>query len=483
MLILLGVIILIGCERWGDRHSIQEYKKFIMKTARILAVLCGCATAGVFRFAPGASATPEDPLQRKGAQKCVAGDEDCDRDPGTVPVDPAREAQPDTASSIPPAFPAATRAEGIPSSPYALPLLGTYRKTMEIEDEIAKACGSYGVPLPLARAVCMYESGGDDRLTSGAGAHGYFQVMPATFRLMKVQTNIEAGVKYLGSLVREFGREDDALAAYNGGPGRVKKGRPMPIESLQYVVGVGIYRTLLTREEPEIREAASRLQLYRIEMGDTWATLAAKTGVPVANLRLYNPYLATRPLARGAVLAYPTEGPESVFSPPAAGSPPGPVYVTRRGDNYLLLAFAFDVDLDTFRKDNTLWRVQPPFEGMRLVVNARAQASDPGMRIAQGLPADDASAPADRAAGSESPLPLTGKSGHIGGAGGLTFVAEKDALDNLATVRAVVHKVRPGDTLNRIANLYGVSVAALRKANRLKRSHIRLGQVLKIPAA
>ena len=71
----------------------------------------------------------------------------------------------------------------------------------------------------LARAVCMYESGGNGQLTSGAGANGYFQVMPATFRLMRVPTNIEAGIKYLGQLVAQFGREDYALAAYNGGPG------------------------------------------------------------------------------------------------------------------------------------------------------------------------------------------------------------------------------------------------------------------------
>jgi soluble lytic murein transglycosylase-like protein len=52
---------------------------------------------------------------------------------------------------------------------------------MEIEKAIQQACDVYGVPMALARAVCMYESGANDNLTSGAGAHGYFQVMPATF--------------------------------------------------------------------------------------------------------------------------------------------------------------------------------------------------------------------------------------------------------------------------------------------------------------
>ena len=43
------------------------------------------------------------------------------------------------------------------------------------------------------------------------------------------------------------------------------------------------------------------------------------------------------------------------------------------------------------------------------------------------------------------------------------------------------HRVGRGDTLSEIAQRYGVSVASLRTANRLKRSEIRPGQVLKIP--
>ena len=58
---------------------------------------------------------------------------------------------------------------------------------------------------------------------SSAGARGYFQVMPATFRELRVDTNIEAGIKYLARQVSRFGREDYALAAYNGGPGRVSR--------------------------------------------------------------------------------------------------------------------------------------------------------------------------------------------------------------------------------------------------------------------
>ena len=104
--------------------------------------------------------------------------------------------------------------------------LGMYRKVMEIEDDISKYADKYDVDLTLARALCIQESGGNANLNSWAGAKGYFQVMPSTFRTLKVKTNIEAGIKYLSQMIRRFDREDYALGAYNGGPGRVARGRP-----------------------------------------------------------------------------------------------------------------------------------------------------------------------------------------------------------------------------------------------------------------
>ncbi len=48
--------------------------------------------------------------------------------------------------------------------------LGLYRKVMEIEDRIGTHAATYGLDYDLARAVCLYESGGNARLTSWAGA-------------------------------------------------------------------------------------------------------------------------------------------------------------------------------------------------------------------------------------------------------------------------------------------------------------------------
>src|SRR5262245_23570785 len=87
-----------------------------------------------------------------------------------------------------------------------LPFVGMYRLTQEIEGEIQEHSRRYGVDPELARALCMYESGGNENLTSHAGARGYFQVMPATFRHLGVRTNIEAGIKYYSQMLQMFER-------------------------------------------------------------------------------------------------------------------------------------------------------------------------------------------------------------------------------------------------------------------------------------
>ena len=53
---------------------------------------------------------------------------------------------------------------------------------------------------------------------------------------------------------------------------------------------------------------------------------------------------------------------------------------------------------------------------------------------------------------------------------------------SISIASALTHKVRKGDTLSRIANSYGVSMASLKAANNLANANkIRIGQVLTIP--
>jgi len=194
--------------------------------------------------------------------------------------------------------------------------------------------------------------------------------MPETFRMLKVRTNIEAGVKYLAQLQQRFGREDYAIAAYNAGPGTIAKDRPLRLETLQYVIGVGHYKSVLRLHDPEVRRQASGLKLRRVRPGDSWDTLARELSLPSAGLRLYNPFLAPRPLQTGAFVVYPSTLPKKILEFVEKDA----YYTTRVGDSHLLLAFVFGVEPETLRRDNDLWRLQPLPVGLRLRVAINADS-------------------------------------------------------------------------------------------------------------
>jgi soluble lytic murein transglycosylase-like protein len=97
----------------------------------------------------------------------------------------------------------------------------------------------------LVRAVIQAESAFNPRAVSPKGAMGLMQLMPATATEHGVldpfnpAENIRAGVKYLKQLLVSYeGRVELALAAYNAGPGAVKKygGKVPPYRETQNYV-------------------------------------------------------------------------------------------------------------------------------------------------------------------------------------------------------------------------------------------------------
>lgn len=95
---------------------------------------------------------------------------------------------------------------------------------------IAEQADLHGVDANLVRAVIQAESAYDPRAVSVKGAMGLMQLMPQTAREYGVLDafnpveNIRAGVAYLKSLLVKYSENVElALAAYNAGPGAVKK--------------------------------------------------------------------------------------------------------------------------------------------------------------------------------------------------------------------------------------------------------------------
>lgn len=107
------------------------------------------------------------------------------------------------------------------------------------------ACDA-GVPAGLLDALVGQESRYRVGALSPKGAMGLAQLMPGTARQLRVTDpwhpveNLRGGAKYLRLQLEEFGRVDLALAAYNAGPGHVRRRGAIPPfrETLNYVLQI-----------------------------------------------------------------------------------------------------------------------------------------------------------------------------------------------------------------------------------------------------
>lgn len=95
------------------------------------------------------------------------------------------------------------------------------------------AARRHGVPEDLFLRLVQQESGWNPKAKSHKGAYGLAQLMPATARSLGVDRtdpaeNLEGGARYLKQQYRTFGSWRLALAAYNAGPGAVKKHNGVP---------------------------------------------------------------------------------------------------------------------------------------------------------------------------------------------------------------------------------------------------------------
>ncbi|MDG6093812.1 lytic transglycosylase domain-containing protein [Acetobacter sp. AN02] len=122
---------------------------------------------------------------------------------------------------------------------------------------IQEASNRFSFPQSWIRAVIHQESGGHQYInghltTSGAGAMGLMQLMPATWYELAERfslgddpydphDNIIAGTGYLRQLYEQFG-SPGFLAAYNAGPGRVEQYMEglstLPDETVNYVASI-----------------------------------------------------------------------------------------------------------------------------------------------------------------------------------------------------------------------------------------------------
>ncbi len=127
-----------------------------------------------------------------------------------------------------------------------------------VRRELRAAARETGLPAALLRAVATVESQGDPWAVSPAGAEGLMQLEPVTAASLGVRNvfnlgqNARGGARYLAGLLRTYAGGDPrciafpagcpaalrlALAAYNAGPGTVRRygGVPPYPETKRYV--------------------------------------------------------------------------------------------------------------------------------------------------------------------------------------------------------------------------------------------------------
>jgi hypothetical protein len=102
-----------------------------------------------------------------------------------------------------------------------------------VKATIVKHAMAMGVDPALALSIAKTESGFRHNATSCHGAVGVFQLMPSTARRMglnpySLNDNIKGGILYYKKMYKMFGSTELALAAYNAGPGNVKKYNTIP---------------------------------------------------------------------------------------------------------------------------------------------------------------------------------------------------------------------------------------------------------------
>jgi hypothetical protein len=126
---------------------------------------------------------------------------------------------------------------------------GFSRPSMSIDRDgaeklVREAAERHHVDAALIRAVIETESNWNSGAVSRRGAGGLMQLIPTTAQrfgasdLFNPQQNIDAGVRYLKTLLERYnGNLDLALAAYNAGEGAVDRAHGIPAfrETRNYV--------------------------------------------------------------------------------------------------------------------------------------------------------------------------------------------------------------------------------------------------------
>jgi membrane-bound lytic murein transglycosylase D len=292
----------------------------------------------------------------------------------------------------------------------------------------------------------------------------------------------------LNAIASRFGVSVSQLKAWNALPtDQIVAGNILRVPGSQGSAASG---------SPAVAPASGR---YRIQRGDNLAAIAARFGVTVSDLKAWNglktnqiragSHLTVRPHVEPASLRRETNAALSV-APPANGS-----YRIRRGDSLAAVSERFGVTVADLKTWNNLRSsritagdslvVRPP-HGSAAAPQAVSQAATKPQRY-QVRTGDNLASIANRFGltveqlkdwnGLRSSRIQAGSYLTLHAGGSPTRAAASDARDQQAE-QAEQYRIRSGDTLEKIAQRFSVTVDQLKTWNRLRNTRIRAGQYL-----
>ena len=140
--------------------------------------------------------------------------------------------------------------------------------TVTIKELIVKHSHEMGIDPAIALSIAKTESGFCHEKKSRYGAVGVFQLMPKTAKKLgynpyHIQDNIKGGIAYYKMMYKMFGSMELALAAYNAGPGNVKKynGIPPFNETKRFVSSImKNYKHMKVNPDPAMASYKNSLQ-------------------------------------------------------------------------------------------------------------------------------------------------------------------------------------------------------------------------------
>lgn len=366
-----------------------------------------------------------------------------------------------------------------------------------------------GLPLDLAY-IPIIESGFKTNALSKASARGPWQFMRATASDNGLRTDwyvdersdpeksTVAAARYLKTLHTMFGDWDLVLAAYNGGLGRVQRAmersgktdfwslsestRYLPRETREYVPL--ILAAIIVAKNPAqygfelMPQNPLKYDTVTVTRAIDLRRVAEWTDSSIDEIQSLNPELRrlTTPLRDPSYEVRVPVGTAEKFETRLASASPAELtaikwYTVKRGESLATIARRNRVkqaDLAAANSLSTRSRVRP---GQSLVIPGAPAAllATRTSRTAPPVAALPAPAPQGPSAAADTPEPA---------------VARATAPDAVpASTKPIVYRVKRGDTLFSIAQLFNTTVAKIKSWNRLRGNVITVGDRLRIHAA